>query len=117
MPAERAFSTDDSYVGRLGTLVALGHFKFNFVTLSKGFEALPLNCGVVHKYVLLALNFDKSKTLPIIEPFHFTRHWNLHQASKDRLDEKLKTFSPPQRSTLQKQKVSFSTDIWETKSG
>ncbi len=88
MPVERAFSTDDSYIGGLGTFGALGHFKFNFITLSKGFEALPLNCGVVHKYILLALNFDKSKALPIIEPFHSTRHWNLHQANNNKPGEK-----------------------------
>ena len=70
--------TDYSHIGGLGTLGALGHFKFNFIAFFKGFEALSLNGGVMDKHVLLALNFDKSKALSIVEPFNFSCHWNLH---------------------------------------
>jgi hypothetical protein len=75
---KRAFSlTDYSYVAGLGTFGALGNFKFNFVTLFKGFEPLSLNGGVVDKHVLVAFHFDKSKALLVVEPFDSSCHWNL----------------------------------------
>jgi hypothetical protein len=74
----RVFSlTDYSYVAGLGTFGAIGNFKFNFVTLFKGFEPFPLNGGVVNKYVFAAFNLDKSKTLSVVEPFDSSCHWSL----------------------------------------
>ena len=70
-----AFSLADfSYVAGLGAFGTIGDFKFNRVTLFKGFEPFPLNSGVVDKYVLATFNFDKSKTLSVIEPFDSSSH-------------------------------------------
>jgi hypothetical protein len=79
IPVGRAFSlTDYSYVAGLGTFGTTGNFKFNFVTLFKGFEPFPLDGGVVDKYVLATFNFDKSKTFSVVEPFNSSCHQNLH---------------------------------------
>ena len=69
---------DFSYVAGLGTFGTIGDFKFNRITLFKGFEPFTLNGRVVDKYVLATFNFDKPKTLPVVEPFDASCHWNLH---------------------------------------
>lgn len=69
---------DFSDVAGLGTFGTVGDLKFNRVTLFKGFESFPLNGGVMDKYILATFDFDKSKTLPVIEPFDSSCHWNLH---------------------------------------
>jgi hypothetical protein len=75
IPEGGAFSLADfSYVAGLGAFGTIGDFKFNRVTLFKGFEPFPLNSGVVDKYVLATFNFDKSKTLSVIEPFDSSSH-------------------------------------------
>ena len=75
IPEGEAFSlVDFSYVAGLGAFGTIGDFKFNRVTLFKGFEPFPLNSGVVDKYVLATFNFDKSKTLSVIEPFDSSSH-------------------------------------------
>ncbi len=65
---------DFSYVAGLGALGTVGDLKFNRVTLFKGFEPFPLDGGVVDKYILATINFDKSKTLSVIEPLHSSCH-------------------------------------------
>jgi len=75
IPEGGAFSLADfSYVAGLGAFGTIGDFKFNRVTLFKGFEPFPLNSGVVDKYVLAAVHLDKSKTLSVVEPFNFSCH-------------------------------------------
>jgi hypothetical protein len=75
IPEGGAFSLADfSYVAGLGAFGTIGDFKFNCVTLFKRFEPFPLNGGVVNKYVLATFNFDKSKTLSVIEPFDSSSH-------------------------------------------
>jgi hypothetical protein len=66
--------TDFSYVAGLRAFGTVGDFKFNRVTLFKGFEPFPLNGGVVDKDVLATFNFDKPKTLSVIEPFYSSCH-------------------------------------------
>jgi hypothetical protein len=58
----------------LGALGTVGDLKFNRVTLFKGFEPFPLDGGVVNKYILATFNFDKPKTLPVIEPLYSSCH-------------------------------------------
>ena len=65
---------DFSYVAGLGAFGTIGDFKFNRVAFFKGFEPLTLYSGVVDEYVLPTFNFDKPKTLSVIEPFNSSSH-------------------------------------------
>jgi hypothetical protein len=38
---------------------------------------------VVDKYVLATFNFDKPKTLSVVEPLHSSCHWNLQGLPRD----------------------------------
>jgi hypothetical protein len=61
-------------IAGLKTLGALGNLKFNLVTLSEGLKPFPLDGRVMNKYVLAAINFDKSIPLLIVKPFNFSSH-------------------------------------------
>ena len=75
IPEGGAFSLAGfSYVAGLGAFGTIGDLKFNRVTLFKGFEPFPLNGGVMDKYILATFNFDKPKTLSVVEPLHSSCH-------------------------------------------
>jgi hypothetical protein len=67
--------TNHPYIGGLRTFRALRDFEFNLISLSQGFEPLPLNGRVMDEYILGTFHFNKPKALLIAEPLDSTfRH-------------------------------------------
>jgi len=56
----------------LRTLLTLGNFKFYRLILVEGFEPVPLDRRVVDKDITTTFFLDKTITLGVVKPFHFS---------------------------------------------
>mgnify|MGYP000517316450 CR=1 FL=1 len=57
---------------------ALLNGEFNLLAFIQCFEALRLNGGVMHEYIIAAFTLDKAVALRGIEPLHSTFFTNSH---------------------------------------
>ena len=66
----RCTALERLYVRGLPALGALYHVELNLLTFLQGPEAVALDGGVMHEYILAIRAAKKSKTLGIVEPLY-----------------------------------------------
>jgi hypothetical protein len=60
------------YIDGTGALVALLDIKTEPLTFIQRSESGPLDCTVMNKYITALITFDKTESLFLIKPLHFT---------------------------------------------
>jgi hypothetical protein len=55
----------------LGAFLALDHIKFDFLSLFERFEALAVDTGIVHEYIISVRIADKTEPTLIVETSNY----------------------------------------------
>ena len=60
------------HVDGLGAFLALDHIKFDFLSLFERFEALAVDTGIVHEYIISVRIADKTEPTLIVKTSDYT---------------------------------------------